>query len=135
MATERNSAPGLAPASNGTPTPPEFSPQPTWHGRRFLRYLCLAKWLLRQPYAGDAIEQRAEKKVAAYHAELTRLAGEILARPVASANDMVDRLIVVAHESDPAWEINRDTFEAALAGALACAGINVGDCRLNREAV
>jgi hypothetical protein len=51
-----------------------------------------------------------------------------IARPVTSMSDVVDRLIVAAHWSDPSQEIECAQLVPLLAGLLAIAGIRVGQC-------
>src|SRR5262245_23464115 len=82
-----------------------FTPEPTLLGRRFLRYVSMHRWLQNAPYRGDAQEDAIAKRLAKYHAELVATAAEILARPVQSVGDIVDRLILATHEADPSWEI------------------------------
>src|SRR5262245_19786398 len=88
----------------------------------------VTKWLLRTPYYGDAHEDAIAARVARYHAELSQLQGEIIDKPVAGVGDLVDRLIVLAHEADPSWDIEHAHVLPVLGGALACSGVLVSDC-------
>jgi hypothetical protein len=93
----------------------------------------MAKWLhANSPvYESHAKEIETEARLERYQAELSRLFAEIVARPVACVADLVDRLILVTHELDSAWDVERDLVLRVLAGPLAAAGILVSDCQLN----
>jgi hypothetical protein len=111
-------------ADAGTP----FAPEPTWLGRRFLRYTALVRWCWRTGVIDDddlATWERLDR----YQAELDRVRAEVVARPVSSVADLVDRLIIVAHQCDPLYsELHHDKMWPALAGALAAAGITPAEC-------
>ena len=69
-----------------------------------------------------------QARLAGYQAELGRVRTEILAKPVQSVSDMVDRLLLVSH--DVGW-IDSDSQERlwpTLAGALAAARITPAEC-------
>jgi hypothetical protein len=102
--------------------------EPTRLGREFLRRVAQAKWLLRAPYHGDAQEDAIAERMERHHAELRQVHSEIVAKPVQSVGDLLDRLILLAHEADPSWDVEHSHVLPILGGALAVAGILVGDC-------
>jgi len=105
-----------APAT-AAPATPEFAPAPTLLGRRYLRY--------------GVIEDgnRAEAALGRYERELANMRAEIVARPVQSVAEMVDRLILTAHDSDPNYNcIRHESLWPVLGGALVVAGINPHEC-------
>jgi hypothetical protein len=115
-----------APAT-ATPATPEFAPEPTLLGRRYLRYLALIRFLWSRGVVEDGT--RAEAAMHRYDRELANMRAEIVARPVQSVADMVDRLILAAHDCDTVnGEIRHKSVWPALGGALAAAGINPHEC-------
>jgi hypothetical protein len=102
-----------------------FKPEPTWLGRRYLRYAALVRLLWSRPE--DEYSPRYIRFLELnnrYLAELKRVREEILARPVESVSDAVDRIILAA------GAVNDDHEEVIppLAGVLAAAGITPEEC-------
>jgi hypothetical protein len=62
------------------------------------------------------------------HGRVDTIRAEILARPVESVADIVDRLVVLGDQLDPSTEIDPARCWQALAPVLIACGVNPGEC-------
>ena len=114
-----------APAAASEP----FAPVPTRLGRKYLHHVGLIRFLWEHmPLDGTQSYDACQDRVEHHHAELDKLRGEILARPVQSVSDMVDRLILLGHEVHWVDDDFQERMAPALAGALAAAGLTLEEC-------
>jgi hypothetical protein len=113
------------PASAGAP----FNPVPTRLGRRYLFCVEQIRFLwAHMPREGTPAYDACQERCDRHHGELEALKAEIVARPVLSVSDMVDRLIVVGHEVGWIDENFQEEIWPALGGTLVAAGLNPSEC-------
>jgi hypothetical protein len=112
--------------AGGTPANDcHFDPTPSPLGRTFLRLQATIRMLRRPTDPKDDLPiNAAHEKI---QARADGIRAEILARPVASLADVIDRLIVLGHQLDPSHEADHRRCWQALAPILLEAGINPGE--------
>ncbi len=96
--------------------------EPTGFGRELLRLIAAL-----QTYSGP------DGGTEPLSAAIDSIEATILARPIMTLPDVIDRLVLAAHWSDPRFEIEPDRLEPILGSLLAIAGIRVGQCYPNPE--